>query len=75
MSTNLKNKRIKNGWTLQYVGDQVGVSNQTISSIENSKTYPSYEVLCKLENLFKKSHRWLLEPAPSGDESSKNEDM
>ena len=53
----IRQERIKKGWTQAYVGQQVGVSKQSIHDIETGKAKPSYDVLLKLENLFGKSHR------------------
>ena len=53
----IRQERIKKGWTQAYVGQQVGVSKQSIHDIETGRQKPSYDVLLKLENLFGKSHR------------------
>lgn len=58
--TKMKKERINNGWTLNYVASEVGVSNQAISKIELQQTKnPSYDTIVKLENLFGLSHREL----------------
>ena len=56
------------GWTQEYVSEQVGIASNTVHDIETGKQKPSYVVLIKLENLFGKSHRELLEPAKSNQE-------
>jgi transcriptional regulator with XRE-family HTH domain len=58
-TTNLKKERLEKGWTLEQVGQQIGISNQAVSAIEALKIKPSYDVLLKLENLFSKDHRYL----------------
>ena len=52
-------ERIDREWKLSYVGEQVGISKQSVHDIETGKSKPSYDVLCKLENLFNLSHRQL----------------
>lgn len=59
-STQLRQERIRRGWTLAYVAAEIGITNQAISKIELGKSNPSYEVLVKLENLFNLSYRKLL---------------
>ncbi len=61
---NMRQERIKNKWTLQYVSKKVGVTKTTIHDIEIAKRRPSYEVLIKLENLFNLSHRDLFQQVP-----------
>ncbi len=53
-------ERLKRGWTLEFVAKQLGVSKSTIQRIEKGTRRPSYEVLCKLEDLFGMTHRYLL---------------
>nr|WP_312579614.1 helix-turn-helix transcriptional regulator [Sedimentibacter sp.] len=60
----MRQERIKNKWTLQYVSKKVGVTKTTIHDIEIAKRRPSYEVLIKLENLFNLSHRDLFQQVP-----------
>lgn len=57
---NLKLERQERGWSLNYVGQKIGITKQSLSAIENGVRNPSYEVLCKLEDLFQMSHRELL---------------
>lgn len=56
---NIRQERINKGWSLDFVAKQIGVTNQAINLIETAQRDPSYKVLCKLEDLFKKSHREL----------------
>lgn len=60
----IRQERINNKWTQEYVAKKVGVTKTTIHDIEIAKKRPSYEVLVKLENLFNLSHRDLLEQVP-----------
>lgn len=57
---NIKRERINREWTQGYVGKQLGMTKTAISDIETGKRKPSYDVLVKLEDLFNKSHRYLL---------------
>lgn len=59
--TRMRQERIKNSWTLEYVASETGITNQAVSKIELGKSNPSYEVLVKLEKLFKLPHQELLE--------------
>jgi transcriptional regulator with XRE-family HTH domain len=57
--TNIRQERHKKKWTLEYVGEQVGITKTAVHDIENLRRKPSYDVLLKLENLFGKDHRYL----------------
>ena len=59
MKTRMKVERKKRGWTQQYVAEKCQVSFQTVCDWENYRRKPSYDVLCKLEDLFGMSHREL----------------
>lgn len=59
MTLNIRQARIKKGWTQQYVAERVGITAEAVQMIETNQRKPSYEVLIKLEDLFKKSHRKL----------------
>lgn len=50
----IRQKRKERGWTLEFVAEKVGATNQAISLIEKGQNDPSYKVLCKLEDLFQK---------------------
>ena len=52
MQTMLKQERIKNGWTQEFVATQTGVTRTAYSLIETGKRKPSYDVLVKLLDLF-----------------------
>jgi transcriptional regulator with XRE-family HTH domain len=55
--TQLRQERLKKGWTLEYVAQQLGISNQAVSLIETGKQKPSYDVLLKLLALFNVEHK------------------
>lgn len=58
--TKMRYERVNRGWTLDYVANQIGISNQAISKIELQQTKnSSYNIIVKLENLFNLSHREL----------------
>lgn len=58
--TKMRYERVNRGWTLDYVANQIGISNQAVSKIELQQTRnPSYNIIVKLENLFNLSHREL----------------
>ncbi len=59
MKLRIKQERVMNGWSNEYVAKQVGITSEAIRLIENNKRKPSYEVLVKLEDLFNLSHREL----------------
>ena len=63
MILNIRQERIKNGWTQQYVADQIGITKATLQRIETAQRKPSYEILVKLEDLFEKNHRQLFAAA------------
>lgn len=63
MILNIRQERIKRGWTQEYVADQVGITKQAVQLLENAHCKPSYEILVKLEDLFEKNHRQLFAAA------------
>ena len=48
----LKQIRLKNKWTQQYVADKVGITKSAYSNIENKNRSPSLKVAIRLQNLF-----------------------
>jgi len=52
---NIRKLRQSKGWTLQHVDDAVGPNKTAVYDIETGRRKPSYDVLVKLETLFKKS--------------------
>ncbi len=57
----LRQLRNEKGWTLEQVGKEINVSNQTISNWEKGKTQPDIESLIRLANLFKVTIDYLVE--------------
>jgi len=62
-TVNIHKLRQSKGWTLQYVGDAVGLNKTAVYDIETGRRKPSYDVLVKLEIFFKKKHDCLLTQA------------
>lgn len=60
----IRQERIRQGWTLEFVAKQAGVTKATLQRIETAKRKPSYDVLIKLEDLFGMTHRELFAAAP-----------
>lgn len=48
----LKQIRLKNKWTQQYVADKIGITKSAYSNIENQNRSPSLKVAIQLQNLF-----------------------
>lgn len=57
--TFMRQERIINGWSQEFVANKIGTTKQSIQRIETLQRKPSYDVLVKLEDLFKLSHRQL----------------
>lgn len=72
MILKMRQERKRRKWKLQEVADKVGVTKAAIHDIETGRYKPSYEVLIKLEDLFKKSHRWLFAVADDANQSQVN---
>ncbi|GAC42772.1 helix-turn-helix domain-containing protein [Paenibacillus popilliae] len=60
MVNKLKQIRETKGMTQQEAANALGVTVRMYQHIEKGTRRPSYEVLCKLENLFGMTHRELL---------------
>ncbi|GGA35377.1 hypothetical protein GCM10007416_05260 [Kroppenstedtia guangzhouensis] len=58
--TRLKHIRQQKGLTQQITSNLLDISLRQYQFIEAGKRKPSYEVLCKLEEIFGLSHRELL---------------
>jgi transcriptional regulator with XRE-family HTH domain len=54
---NIRQERIRRGWTQEYIGQQVGVSKVAIHDIETGKQKPSFDILLKLLTLFNVDHK------------------
>ena len=61
MKLRIEQEREKNDWTVAYIANEIGITKSAISQILNGKFKPSYDILCKLEDLFKLNHRKLFD--------------
>lgn len=57
----LKQIRLENKWTQQYVADKIGITKSAYLNIENQNRSPSLKVAIQLQNLFGLSIEKLLE--------------
>lgn len=57
----LKQIRLENKWTQQYVADKIGITKSAYSNIENQNRSPSLKVALQLQNLFGLSIEKLME--------------
>ena len=48
----LKEIRLKHGWTQQYVADKIGITKAAYSNIETQKRKPSLKVAVQLHKMF-----------------------
>ena len=55
----IRQERIKRGWSIDFVAEKAGLSDEAIRLIEIGERNPSYPVLVKLEDLFQMNHRKL----------------
>ena len=51
-ATKIKKYRQQNEWTQQTVAEKLGVSRKTVSSWENSRSYPDIFMLVQLSDLY-----------------------
>ena len=52
MALMLRQERLRRGWTLEQVAEQVGITKPAVQMLETGVTKPSYDVLVKLLDLF-----------------------
>ncbi len=71
MNLSIRQERINKGWSQEYVAKKVDLSPEAIQMIETGKRKPSYDVLVKLEDLFKLTHRQLFSVADESNPSAK----
>lgn len=67
----LKQIRLENKWTQQYVADKIGITKSAYSNIENQNRSPSLKVALKLQNLFGLSIEKLMENENSNSSPTK----
>ena len=48
----LKQIRLENKWTQQYVANKIGITKSAYSNIENQYRCPSLKIAIQLQNLF-----------------------
>lgn len=48
--------RIKRGWTVQYIADEIGITKSAVCQILKGRVNPSYNTLVKIEFLFDMRH-------------------
>ena len=56
----LKQIRLNNGWTQQYIADKLGITKATYSNIETNKRSPSLKLAIQIQKFFGKSIEELL---------------
>ena len=56
MTTQLRDKRISENWTQEFVGKHVGLTKTAIQAIETGKAKPSHDVMLKICKLFQVPH-------------------
>lgn len=72
MKLAIRQVREKRGWTQKFVADKAGITQAMLQKIETGKRKPSYDVLVKLEDLFRMNHRKLFGAAtPERKENGK----
>lgn len=57
----LKQIRLKNNWTQQFVSNEIGITKASYSNIETQKRSPSLKVALQLQKLFGEPIEHLLE--------------
>ena len=67
----LKQIRLENKWTQQYVADKISITKSAYSNIENQNRSPSLKVAIQLQNLFGLSIEKLLENKNSNPTTTK----
>lgn len=66
MTNQLAAIRTARGWTREYVAAAVGITAEAVRLLETGRRKPSYDVLCKLEELFGLNHRDLFRVSGGG---------
>lgn len=70
----LRQERVTRDWSQEYVANQVGITPEAVSMLENGQRYPSFKVLVKLLDLFGYSDPRLLF-APADETSNLSEKL
>lgn len=64
MKNRLKELRAERQWSQSELAERLGVSRQTINSIETEKYDPSLPLAFKISQLFKRPLEQIFEPGP-----------
>jgi len=64
--------RAERKWSQAELGDQLGVSRQTINAIETGRYDPSLPLAFKIANLFNKSIEEIFKPTPNRLDDTEN---
>lgn len=67
----LKQTRLSNGWTQQFVANNIGITKASYSNIETCKRSPSLKVALKLQKMFGNSIENLLNTENDGSAPTK----
>lgn len=67
----LRQIRLKNNWTQQYVADSIGITKAAYSNIENQNRRPSLKVAVKLQVMFDVPIELMLESKNSNPSPTK----
>jgi transcriptional regulator with XRE-family HTH domain len=67
---NMRQERLNRGWSLDFVANQLGITKSAAQMLETAQRKPSYEVLCKLEDLFNLPHRQLFSDGNENDSTT-----
>lgn len=62
MNNRLRELREARGWSQGELGEQLGVSRQTVNAIETGKYDPSLPLAFRMAKLFKKSIESIFDP-------------
>lgn len=65
MNNRLRELREAKGWSQGELGEQLGVSRQTINAIETGKYDPSLPLAFRIAKLFRKSIETIFDPGES----------
>ncbi|MFD6897875.1 helix-turn-helix transcriptional regulator [Rhodococcus sp. NPDC060086] len=70
MKNSLQKRRLDRGWSQQHLADELGVSRQTIISIERGRFDPSLPLAFRLAEVFECRIEELFDPRPEDTEPS-----
>jgi len=67
----IKQIRLSNGWTQQFVADYIGITKASYSNIETGKRVPSLKVALEIQKMFGASIEILLNTENDGSAPTK----